>query len=56
MMEHINIPEYMEYFRVYTDLGNQVATNAGQMTYMYIGIIISYTWAIVVINCAESKY
>ena len=27
--EHINIPEYMEQFRVYTDLGNQGATNAG---------------------------
>ena len=26
--EHINILEYMEYFRVYTDLGNQSATNA----------------------------
>ena len=27
--EHINIPEYTEHFRVYRDLGNQSATNAG---------------------------
>ena len=27
--EHVNIPEYTEHFRTYTDLGNQGATNAG---------------------------
>ena len=27
--EHVNILEYTEYFRVYTDLGNQDVTNAG---------------------------
>ena len=27
--EHVNIPEYTEYFRMYTDLGNQGVTNAG---------------------------
>ena len=26
---HVNIPEYTEHFRMYTDLGNQGATNAG---------------------------
>ena len=29
--EHVNILEYTEYFRAYTDLGNQGTTNAGQM-------------------------
>ena len=27
--EHVNIPEYVEHFKVYMDLGNQGATNAG---------------------------
>ena len=27
--EHVNILEYMEHFRVYTDLRNQGVTNAG---------------------------
>ena len=27
--EHVNILEYTEYFRAYTDLGNQSATNTG---------------------------
>ena len=27
--EHVNIPEYVEYFRAYTNLGNQGATNTG---------------------------
>ena len=26
--EHVNIPEYTEYFRAYMDHGNQGATNA----------------------------
>ena len=26
--EHVNIPKYMEHFRVYMDLGNQGVTNA----------------------------
>ena len=25
--EHVNIPEYIKYFRAYTDLGNRDATN-----------------------------
>ena len=27
--EHVNIPEYTEHFRTYTDLRNQGAANAG---------------------------
>ena len=27
--EHVNIPKYTEYFRVYTDLGNEGTTNMG---------------------------
>ena len=27
--EHVNIPEYTEYFKAYTNLENQGATNAG---------------------------
>ena len=42
--EHVNILEYTEHFRTYTDLGNQGATNAGENV-RYI-----HTWAVVTIN------
>ena len=37
-------PEYTEYFRTYTDLGNQGATNTGENV-RYI-----HMWAVVTIN------
>ena len=43
--EHVNIPEYMEHFKMYTDLGNQGATNAGEnviyIMHTYIGGLLS---------------
>ena len=50
--EHVSIPEYTEYFRTYTDLGNQSAKNAGKW---YIHTIILRTGAIVMINVGSLR-
>ena len=42
--------EVQEHFRAYTDLGNQGATNTGQMIQTWIDTIILCAGAIVMIN------
>ena len=47
--EHVNIPEYTEHFRAYTDLGNKGATKCG-VNDTYSDTIIPRAGAIVTIN------
>ena len=46
--EHVNITDYTEHFRVYTDLGNQGATNVRYIhtyIYTYAGCCHDQCWA-----------
>ena len=47
--EHVNIPEYTENFKAYTDLRNQGATNTGENVIYMIHTYI-HTRAAVTIN------
>ena len=46
---HINIPEYTEYFRVYTELREQVCNKCGSMI-IHTQLFPAHTWAVVMIN------